>query len=287
MEAVYEKEQIADKYKSAITPELVEKAYLQVKNKSFDNLSAANQPVIKIISGPCGMGKTTMTNLYMEQNHNYVWLNSDSFRYVLDETIFSGEISRKHPDLLSGIFSDLARDLRERLGKEALNQNFNIILDCTLIKKEICQNLLTPALNQGYQISPLFLTGDILTSLARTFNRYARQLADQGFGLLINPQWQKEVHKLFLEDTENFLINIPACDIKIISKDQQQLHFSASETQIAIQTIKNHCLAPLTPNQKNDLELIWQYSFELLQKTKVPEEIKKIFEQTYQEFLQN
>ena len=287
MEAVYEKEQIANKYKSSITPELVEKAYLQVRKQNFSHVTSSENPVFRIISGPCGMGKTTMTKQFMEKNYNYVWLNSDSFRFVLDEIIFSGEISRKHPDLLSGIFSSLARDLRERLGKEALSNNFNIILDCTLIKNEICQNLIQPALEKGYQISPFFLTGDITTSLARTYNRYAKQLVNNGSGLLIVPQWQKEVHKLFLEDSENFLLTIPVCNITIIPENLTPFYFSASETQAAFQAIKNQCLSRLTHEQKNKLELIWQNTFELLQQIKVPEEIKKTFNQVYQEFLQS
>lgn len=287
MEAVFEKENLVKEYKSAITPKLIKKTLADMLEKNFKNLSSSNEPVFKIISGPCGMGKTTLTNKILQKSPNYVWLNSDSIRFILDDNIFSGEIRRQHPDLLSGIFSDLARNLREELGLAALASNFNIILDCVLIKPEICQNLLLPAQKKGYEISANILTGNIMTGITRIFNRYTRQVAETGLGHMIIPQWQQEVMKMFLEDTAKFLHNIPLSNVTLITEDEEEISFSKKEIDKVMPIIQEQCTSPLRKSQKEKLLPIWEDSFRSLKKITVSEEIKNLYDSTYRKFLEN
>ena len=287
MEAVFEKEELVKKYKSAITAEKIDKVLASLFNKSFKNLTASSTPLFKITTGPCGMGKTTFTNNILQKDPNYVWLNSDSIRFALDDVIFNGEIRQKHPDLLSGIFSDLARDLREKLGIATLSKNYNTILDCVLIKQEIIQNLLFPAHKQGYKISACILTGNIMTGITRVFNRYTKQVAENGSGHMVTPQWQKEVLKMFLEDIEKFLLTVPLSNITIINEDDKEIFISSTNPEMIFSEIKNKCCSPLNKTQKEKLQSIWQDTFNSLEKIIVSDDIKSLYETTYQDFLKS
>lgn len=163
-----------------------ESAYRILKGLLTLNKSPAKEPVATLIGGQPGAGKTTLTEVIMEENRNTVSIDGDMIRMF-------------HPDLeeMQILYKDeypvytqaFVNEMIERLIETLSDEKYNLIIEGTLRDISVPLNTAESLIRKGYKTRLLVLAVSRQKSWKNTIDR-GDSLKEMG----LVPRYVKKEH---------------------------------------------------------------------------------------------
>jgi UDP-N-acetylglucosamine kinase len=174
-----------------------------------------------ILGGQPAAGKSSITKeLFDQHKGNIVLLNGDEFKPLYPNY---KELARLDPDGTSKLVQPYSNYVIDNLKQEAIDRGLNVIVEGTMRTSEVPLKTADEFASKGYTVEAYVVASNYYNSRIGIEQRYENEVAEQGFGRMVNPINHDEAYRNIPGTIQDLVDSKKFTDITIATRDGAEI----------------------------------------------------------------